>query len=295
MQLNDTEREYPNFDYGYETTIKMPFHFSRLSNGSLTVHDEGPKYDMYSCKGSMVILPELLNYVGAFGYTPDNRGGLSFMRDTATKGFYPFTPAVFGTRVILEGGQVIDYDDLFFVAFSKVDLKGKVDIFARAFRVDLEMFMVKRNESYSLIFAGAAPTQPEGELVISGNGIMISGIRHPVNGFNPSKGYNAYPRQMLGRRYESVNYRFMQDYEPRASSLTITATAQTAASIIRALLNDIRANWFRIQAPQNYAVFGGADNGDFTVRLSSGELRVKHTRFDEFEIGLNVELRSNRG
>jgi hypothetical protein len=264
MFINDTDREYPNFGYGYETAIKMPFHFSRLSNGALTVHDEGQKYDMYSCKGSMVIPPDLLNFVGEFGYTVDNRGGLSFMRDTVAKSFYPFTPAVVGTRVISNGGQVVDYDDSFYV--------------------DIEMFMGKNTEGYNIIFAEGRPTIAEGSLEISGGGVLIAGIRHPINGFNPSVAYNAYPRQMLGRRYEAVNYRFLQDYEPQACAMTITAATNVATNIIRALVNNIRADWFHIRTPKNYAVFGRYNDDEVIVRLASGELRVKHVRFDEFEI-----------
>lgn len=295
--IGDTSIEYPNFDFGYETTITLPFRYSRLSNGQITVIDEGEEYDMYSCKGSMVIKPELLRYMGAFNH-PLGRGGQYALRDVNAGGFYPFTPAAIGTITTSPAGPTPEIDT-FFVAFNKIDLKGKVDIFARAFRVDVEMFGVERVNpgviGSELIFVGDGPIRPEGEITISGNGASVTGIRHPINGFNPSKGYSAYPRQMLGGGLSSVNYYFMQDYEPRASVVTITATTQAAAAIIRALVRGIRARRFRIQAPTAYSVFGGVGEDGFYAKLSSGNIRVKHTRFDEFEITLNLEMEINRG
>jgi len=75
--------------------------------------------------------------------------------------------------------------------------------------------------------------------------------------------------------------------EPKSTSMTITANTRAASNIIRALVLNIRSNPFTISAPVNYHVFG-MGTGEFNVRLNSPELKVRHTRFDEFEIILNV-------
>jgi hypothetical protein len=294
MLINHPAPEYPNFDFGYETTINMPFHFSRLSQGQLISYDEGPEYDRYSVKGSMTIPPSLLPYMGEFG-SPVYRGHRQVLHYTVTKGFYPFTPAIAGVSVKL-GATINDMTDTFYVAFNKVDIKGKADIFARAFRADMEMFMLTE-EGNTPLFADEDDSLPEGALVIGTRDLTatIEGVRYPVNGFNPSVEYNAYPRQMPGGGFTSVNYKFLQTNEPRTSAMIITANTNTAAKIIKALVADIRNNQFRIKAPSNYAVFGAADYKDFAVTLSSGDIRVKHTRFDEFEITLNVKLEYNHG
>lgn len=283
---------YPNFDFGYETTVKLPFHFSRCSNGALTSVDEGAAYDMYRVKGTMTVPPEKLGELGTFG-DAGSQGWKYFIWQLRDSGFYPFTPALAGVKQNLIPANVID--DAFFVAFSKIDVKRKADLFARAFSVDMEMLMVIENYEEPLFTDRRSGVPTEGAMEIQlpaqQGATFTGGIRHPVNGFDVSVRYSAYPQQMLGGGVSSVNYAFLRESRPggiRESSMIITANTGAAINILNALLKYIRAKPFRLRAPRNYAVFGSRDHEVFSVKLASDELRVKHVRFDEFEIALNL-------
>jgi len=218
----DFDVDLPNPDFGYETIIRMPLHFSKLSNGEISVFDEGGEYDIYSVKCSCVMPYDKMRL---FNYLYDNaqRGRMLSLTDCLTAGFCPFTPAVVSANESIT--------DSYTVTLNNVNLKGPVDNLAKGFRVDFEMLL-----SYeSLTFAPEQEAAPEGSirLINSVGDIDTTGIRFPINGFSPTVGYNAYGRQMLGGVTETVNYDYFKASEPRASSMTITANQRAASNIIR--------------------------------------------------------------
>ena len=271
---------FPNPDFGYETTIKLPFYYSRLGNGKTTVRDEGRQYDSYAAKCSCVMPRSSMDEFHAL-YDESGRGGRLTLSECRTSGFYPFTPAALSVDGLEE--------DAYSVTLSNINQKGAVDLLAKGFRVDFEMLL---GFDEGVVQSAAQPARPEGSMSMSAvtinGGVAIDGIRYPVSGFAPSVGYNVYSRHMLGGGVETINYDYHRGgKEPKSAGMTITATEAAANGIIQALLFNIRANKFTITAPDGYHLFGRG-TGEFDVRLNSAELKVKHTRFDEFEIILNV-------
>jgi len=267
---------FPNPDFGYETTIRLPFYFSKLGNGKISVYDESYIYDTYSVKCSCVMgYRKMAEFSDT--YVNSSRGYVLSLYDTFADGFYPFTPAIPPPRGL-------DDRYCYAVTLNNISMKGQLDNLAKGFRVDFDMLM-----SYDNIdFAPVAEAASEGSFVFdSDSGVTISGIRFPVNRFSPAIGYNVYSRQMLGGVTETIDYSYFADREPKSTNMTITANTRAASNIIRALVFNIRSNPFTIYAPMNYHVFG-MGTGEFKVRLNGPEIKVRHTRFDEFEIVLNV-------
>jgi hypothetical protein len=291
MRINGYK--FPNLDYGYETAIRMPFHFSKLGNGKISAYDEGPNCDIFVCKGSIVISGVEGNMSAGplaawsrFNVLVDVRvHGYNQLTECLTTGFYPFTPAILasGTNVTA---------DLYYVRLNKVERKGSVDIYGRAFQASFELLFVRDDSdgNSDILIAPYQVNKTEGGLVVaSKDGTRVSGLRFPPNGFSPSKEYNVFSQSMFGGNVETVAYGWEQVVvdEPKSSALTITATQFAASNLIKLLLTNIRSNIFTIITASNYHLFGNG-SGSFDVRLSSAEIRVRHARFDEFEISFNV-------
>jgi len=270
----------PNPDFGYETTIKMPFHFSKLGNGKISAYDEGIEFDSYSVKCSSVMPIGKFNEFYAT-YDIWGRGSELVVEECHATGFYPFSPAILSSDAA--------HSDRYRIILANNDDKGPVDLLAKGFRVNFDMLLVYEE----LVSAESQVARSEGSMALSASvgSISINGVRYPINGFSPSVGYNVYSRQMLGGRVETVNYDYYRrGREPKNSSFTITANQATATDIIKALVFSIRSGKFTISAPRGYYLFGSRRTEEYDVRLNSTELKVRHTRFDEFEINLNVAV-----
>lgn len=272
MKINGLTFENP--DYGYETKISMPFHIARAFNGELSIRDDGKLYDKWLCDGCKVIMDrsEIESFYSI--YNSVNRGERLDLTDTITSGFFPFTP------LLPEGtGHTVYLDS--------VRNRGAVNVLAKTFSVEFSLLLEYNTLTYNTIVPDNCK---DGSIVIGSSGLEVDGIRYPEGGFKPYKSYMVNPINTNGGKIYGSYYDSTSEY--CETGMKIICTEKNCRNILYRLLYSFRSSVFKIYVPERSFPFG-YDKGDdqiFNVRLTSGDISVKHIAFNQFEIDLNLIL-----
>ena len=272
MKINNFE--FVNPDYGYETLISMPFHISKLSSGQTSIRDEGVLYDKWSCARCKTIVDRIEVEALFDIYNSTSRGQAVSLTEAVSSGFIPFTPLL---------PELTGYS----VYFDKVRNKGAVDVLAKRFEIEFDLILEYDSLTYNPIIAD---TCLDGNMVIGNSGLEVEGIRYPMGGFKPSKSWDVYPVNTNGGNIAGSYYDKSADSQ--STSMTLLCTEKNCRNILYRLLYNFRGSEFKMTVPVNHFPFGYdyGDDSTFCVKLTSGDIKVKHTGFNQFEIDLDLSL-----
>lgn len=278
LTYDTTTVEIDNLDFGYQTNVEMALYTSRVGTGKINNYDDGMNCDSFMCRGRVVLNATDMATLFTF-YSDTGRGKEITLTETALTGFYPFTPA------LNEGTG-------FKVYLANVRNLGALDTMGKRFGVEITLLLAYEVETKP-DFVGMRSDCSEGGLILGEGALEVSGIRFPKGGFNPKKEYAVYPRITRGGAVYGTVYG--ADSEATDTRMTITCTEKTVGNILYRLIHNWRGTAFKMTVPAKHYPFGldFGDNTSFDVKLTSGDVLVRHTRFNEFEITLDVNLISD--
>lgn len=259
--------------FGYSTTIKMPIDIMELPNGKWKTYDHGEgndTYDQRECSCDFILTPEqYYAFISAF----DN--DLVARNKTITigldsNGFFPFGP---------DKGD----SGLFSTAISIIEDKGRLLNPHGYYGLKLAMVNAGSFPSYAL------PTEIGSGPVTIGS---VSNLRFPDSFFAPNI-----------TRYDSVtitggNTAHIQGRGSSADSKSTNANLRLNQSKAAALVAYLttgagRASSFNFYAGADSVPFGlSSGSGSFTAILTSSIIEIKHERFNDFRIDLNIGKQS---
>ena len=276
LTYSTTTIEIDNPDFGYSTDIEMSLSSSRVGTGNINHYDEGFNLDTYRCVRCRCVMDSTDMEAFFNLYSTVGRGEELTLTETASTGFFPFSPA-------------LDEGDGFKVYLVNVQNKGAFDTMGKRFSVQFDLLLAYTIETKPA-YIGIRSDCVEGSLTLGENALEITGIRFPRRGFVLSKDHNVFPHITNGGTVYGSEYG--TGSEANDTTMSIICTEKTVGNILYRLLHNWRANAFQMSVPAKYYPFGLdlGDNAQFMVKLLSGKIRVRHTKFNEFEIVLNVNL-----
>jgi len=270
MKISGTD--FPNLNDGYKTTVMMDFEITRLGNNKIALRDYGSTYDKYQCKGSVFLDKTEVDALYDI-YNDTGRGQVLTLTDCVETGFYPFTIAV----------DENSYD----IILDEPKNRGMVDDAGKIFQVDLT-FMWKfplLGGVNNIQWNNPVPYCKEGNLEFA----SYTEIRFPKDGFDPKKGHDVYNQNNRGAVFYGVNFP-TKDSEWNETEFSLNLRGDIASNLIYRILNTYRSNDIFIKGADNYFIFGAdqGDNTQYTVKMNTGEVEIKHVEHEDFEIEFNL-------
>lgn len=271
-----------NPNYGYTTTIQMPFNVVSLGNNKIMSYDNGEIYDRYTCNVSIVLdnqhdYQELYNALCVNGSLRGENVKLSECNST---GFYPF------------GCHVSEPVGGYTVVVSKVVFRDKVDDVGKFWKIDL-MFTWLHNKGSEVVYNSPVAFGQDGSLTIG----TVSGLPFPGNGFDIDNSYSVNVNQ----NYGGVAYVTALDYltgdnnkERINSSFSLALSNNQLNNLLIDIITDYRSSNTPISTPEIYFPFGAGVStfSNFMFKLTSGKIEIKHRIHNIFDLKLDIEIQS---
>lgn len=253
-------------EFGYTSEVKLPLDFIRLDNGTVEIRDEGTKYDKRSCAcecylttAQQVALNTLINSTG--------RGQDLVLTLPAGSGFFPFLP---------DKGD----DGPFTVALQ---LDGTPAIQQAPFKYFKCRLKLTNTGSYP---AYALPAEVADGPWTIGN---VADLRMPPSLFIPNQVYGV----AVGFTESGVS-RYLDrgsgaDYA--STQFGLLCNESKAAALIYDLTSVQRASAFNVTTADSFYAYGVDHTASaiYSVRMISDTITVKHNRYNEFELSLDLQ------
>ena len=267
LTYNNNTVDLPFPVYGYITEIKMPFTFSHLDDGTITIRDEGIQYDRRNCKVSFLLDASKQEEYNTFFNTTARAKSVVMTMD-ADCGFYPFGVDKGDTGPFTISAQRLNTPPIQLQPF-------------RYFKCDLLFTNVGAYTDFIW-----PVVQDEGNFNIGG----ISDLQMPQQLFEPQQEYTIsvnhtenstaqyFDRGSLG---DSASVRFVQQ----------VGTGK-CGDLLYYLVVGQRTSTFPVYTDDYYYIFG-ADHGSdttFTVKLNSDKITIRHIAYNSFEIDLAFKM-----
>lgn len=259
-------------DFGYQTTINLPFEIAELNNGALSIYDPDSSgtevYDIRQCTAKFFLTATELNNLNAF-FTDaaKGRGRDVTMTLNTGSGFFPFGP---------------DKGDA--GAFTVSVIMGKHASQSNApWKYFEKDFVITNTGSYP---AYSLPAEvSEGSFTIG----TISNNRFPLNWFEVDGEYGVVTVLDQGSDSHYTDRGSGGDFW--RTGFNMISNQSKAAATINYLVKTARAQGFNIIADSDFYAFGRAkgSNGTYSVRMIQDSIEITHSRFNEFQYSLNLE------
>lgn len=262
---NDVEVYLP--EWGYNTTIALPFDIQKLSAGSgYDVYDHGATYDIRSCDCNLVLSATEMNSLNDIMYAEaKGRGKDVTLTMAAGSGFFPFGP---------DKGDV----GAFTVSCVITTSEAIGDAPYQYFRVGMRLTNTGSWPGYS------APAEvDEGPFGVG----TVTNCRFPQQWFSPSVGRGVYAAILQNADAEYIDRGInADDWE---ASFQFESNESKAAAVIDYLLT-VRSGAFDLVCPSNSYPFGRekGTGGTYSVRLIQDSIMITHIQHDQFQFGMNV-------
>lgn len=249
----------PNPNFGYRSRVLMPIDVLKMDDGSLVQRDEGVLYDHYSCEAEFTLseaqTADLNNFINTSA-----RGVYCVMTLDST-GFFPFMP---------HNGD----GDNFTVSLRIINTAKVQHNPFRYFNVTIEITNTAGLPYYDI------PDQIKNGAYTLGS---VSGIREPINLFEPKQEYGVSVDFSVNSSAFYVDRGNLADVA--STKFMITEQLGMTAGIINDIVTNQRISVFPLKTPQ-YAYPFGRDfsNLSYSVQLASSELEVVHENADRFSL-----------
>lgn len=253
----------PNPNFGYRSSLIMPVDVLKLDDGSLLQRDEGQSYDMRKCEAEFVLSE--LQMSGLNNFIKEFARGKDVLMTLDGTGFFPFLP---------DKGDVDD-----FTVSIRIINTGRVQTNPfRYFKTTVEIVNTGSFPSYSL------PTQVKNGAYTFGS---VSGIREPINLFEPKQEYGI----SVDYSVDSVSYYVDKGNlsDVAETKFIFTENESTTAIIINEIIDSLRTSVFQFKTPAFAHPFGvDYSNLVYSVQLSSNKIEVTHEEADRFSFEIDL-------
>jgi hypothetical protein len=271
LSANSHSTTLDNPVFPYSTDIEMAMIATRHADNSISWWDNGKTHDRRTCKCNLLMNNTQIAAMN--GFISDSSKGRAeniSLALTTGNGFFPFGPD-------MGDGSVGGVDFVCGVSYKE---KGRIletqSNPYHAAALELELISAP---SFSVV-----DTNVDGNLQIG----ATTHIRFPQGGYevNPTYQYSRIV-SLGGTEYYVDRGSGADTFE---SAFTISGTTTKIAALLYQLINVIRGNQFNIVAASNNWPLGydqGA-SGTFACKLLKPVLSVTHTRYNNFELRLEV-------
>lgn len=253
-------------EFGYQTELKFPFDFISMDNGTVVSRDEGSKYDKRICTCDCFLTAAQQAALNTLINTTARGHDLTLLLP-AGNGFHPF------------GADKGD-DGPFTVALMLKSTPAIQQAPYRYFKCQLQMTNTGAYPAY------ARPSEvAEGELAIDN----VTGLRMPPTLFVPSQVYGVN----VGLTEASVSRYFNRGSgaDFARTQFVLPCNESKCAALLYDLVTVARAGAFDVTSADSFYMFG-VDHGSsdtYSVRLLSDTIVVKHNRYNEFELSMDLQ------
>lgn len=253
-------------EFGYSTEVKLPFDFVRLDNGTVEARDYGQAYDRRSCSFECFLTPAQQVSLNLL-VRSTGRGQSLVMALPAESGFFPFVP---------DKGD----DGPFTVALQLDGTPAIQQAPYKYFRCRLKVTNVGAYPAYAL------PTEVADGPWAIGN---VSALRMPPSLFTPNQFYGV----SVGFT-ESSSARYLDrgsGADHASTQFGLLCNESKAAALVYDLTSVQRAGAFTVTTEDSFYALGSdhASSGSYSVRLLSDTIVIKHNRYNEFELSLDLQ------
>ena len=253
IQLHATDSTYYP-DFRYTTSISLPLHKCKLSNGKQDIWDDGTSFDVRSVSFTLQTNEADTSAIGSLFHDTERSKNL-ILTTAQSDGFYPF-------------GSDLGYGD-FTCAMTNFSVSGKSDLPYKYHEVSLDLTL-KSGPSYSY----TAPTT-EGTFAIGD----ASNLMMPQQLFQPLIDMD---NNFSVTRSGSVNYADRRS-DAVSSKFKVQACPNNTARLIHQITKHIRGNSFNVA---NYNAVAPWTPGN--VMLDNFVIKITHDSPNRMTTALEV-------
>lgn len=253
-------------EFGYTTELKFPWDFIRLDNGTIEARDEGTKYDKRSCSCECYLTPAQQGALNTL-INSTARGQSLILSLPTGCGFFPFGP---------DKGD----DGPFTVALQLRSTPAIQQAPFKYFRCQLIMTHAGTYPAYSL------PTQVADGPWTIGN---VTQLRMPPTLFSPTQIYGISVAFTENNSPRYFNRGSGADYA--STQFNLTCNESKAAALVYDLASVQRVGSILIATGDNFYAYGAdhSSSASYNVRMKSDMIVIKHNRYNEFELSLDLQ------
>lgn len=266
LSYGGTEVIFSAPEVGYLLELRMPFDFIKLDDKSFDSRDEGIQYDKRLSKHTFYLTTSEQSALNTLINTTA-RGKSLVLTLPSGSGFFPFGP---------DKG-----DEGVFTVAATFDSTPMIQLAPfRYFKCNMTFSNVGVYPAYSL------PTQiPEGPFTIG----TIADCRMPQSLFAPKQEYAISVEFTESNRAEYIDRGSGGDNA--TTQFNLQCNESKCAALLNYLTHTARAGTFTITTADSFYIFGSDHGSDdtYTVRMISNMITVKHVRYNEFELSLELQ------
>lgn len=250
---------------GYKTEINLNMLIARLSNGKVTIRDNGFEDDVYKCKFTLVVNETDAQYISDIVQNT-GRGepvSLAVLLGESTPNFYPFGP-----HVDMSASDLVNI-------VKWVD-KGQVDPFGTYFEFEVEI-----TPAFSVVYNNTVTDCGSGGFNFG------SLINTYLPKFSPMIQYKINYMQTGRNTFLNHNSQSTQKQDTKLEWVDIIT--EGARNILLEVCRNVRSIAITINAGSNWRAYGyQGGQGDKSVKLTSTKIAIEHRTGNLWKLSLGV-------